>query len=253
VVHRFIFVCGLHRSGTSLLFRLLREHPEISGFEKTGVPEDEGQHLQSVFPPGWSLGGPGRFGLARGAHLTEQSHLSTEKNRAILWTQWSRYWDLLKPCLLEKSPPNLVRTRFLQRMFPESFFVILLRHPLPVAFSTRKLVAELGSEAISIDSLIKHWIHCHNLFDHDRSRLRNVITIKYEDLVEDAEDVLKSIHEFVLVAPGHAGIQVKKKLNEGYFAEWSAFCRTEKKAAAAVVSRYGHHVSRFGYGLGIGD
>lgn len=55
--HPFAILGGLHRSGTTLLFRMLREHPEISGFannpdanEWLGA-EDEGQYLQSVYPP----------------------------------------------------------------------------------------------------------------------------------------------------------------------------------------------------------
>jgi hypothetical protein len=33
--HRFVFLAGLHRSGTTLLARLLAAHPEISGFSDT--------------------------------------------------------------------------------------------------------------------------------------------------------------------------------------------------------------------------
>ena len=48
--HTLLFVGGLHHSGTTLLTRALRQHPAISGLRGTGVPEDEGQHLQSVIP-----------------------------------------------------------------------------------------------------------------------------------------------------------------------------------------------------------
>ena len=60
----FIFVCGLHRSGTSVLHRAIRAHPDISGIDGTKSPEDEGQHLQSVYLPGGKFGGPGAFALA---------------------------------------------------------------------------------------------------------------------------------------------------------------------------------------------
>src|SRR5918992_4047803 len=105
--HRFVFIGGLHRSGTFPLFRCLREHPLLSGFNDTGASEEEGQHLQSVYAPAIAYGGPGRFGFHPGAHLTEASDLVTADNKLRLFEEWKAYWDLSKPVLLEKSPPNL--------------------------------------------------------------------------------------------------------------------------------------------------
>jgi len=134
--NRHLFLCGLHRSGTSVLHRCLREHPSISGFENTGVPQDEGQHLQTVFRPAHALGGPGRFGLDPRAHLTEASELVTAANRERIAAEWGRHWDASCSYLMEKSPPNLLRTRFLQAIFPESSFITITRHPIATAFAT---------------------------------------------------------------------------------------------------------------------
>src|SRR5207244_716649 len=95
--HQMVFLAGLHRSGTTVLFRCLREHPLISGFRNTGAPEDEGQHLQTVYPPGKRFGGPGWFGFCRKARLTEASPLVSDDNRRRLFAQWTPYWDLSKP------------------------------------------------------------------------------------------------------------------------------------------------------------
>src|SRR5207249_5367403 len=64
--HRFVFVGGLHRSGTSLMARTIAGHPEVSAFTGTGVPEDEGQHLQTVYPKPSARQQAGRFAFVRG-------------------------------------------------------------------------------------------------------------------------------------------------------------------------------------------
>ena len=76
---RILFIGGLHRSGTSILHRIMRVHPDISGFTDTGVPEDEGQHLQTLFPVGMAFGGPGRFGFDPRAYMDESHPLATRE------------------------------------------------------------------------------------------------------------------------------------------------------------------------------
>ena len=136
--HTFVFVGGLHRSGTTLLGRCMAEHAQVSGFSGTGAREDEGQHLQTVYRAGKSHGGPGRFGFDPDAHLTEGSALVSDESRRLLLEQWGPHWDMSRPVLVEKSPPNLIRTRFLQALFPGARMIALVRHPVAVAGATRQ-------------------------------------------------------------------------------------------------------------------
>jgi len=242
--HKFIFLCGLHRSGTSPLFRLLREHPDISGFANTGVPEDEGQHLQTVFPPALAFGGPGRFGFAREAHLTEMSALITPDNREKLFREWARYWDLGRCWLLEKSPPNLIRTRFLQAMFPNSYFIIITRHPVAVALATRKWAD------LSLSTLIEHWLQCHDLFERDRQHLRNALTLRYEDLIQDTQSCLSRIYQLLGLAL-RDGQALNSKGNEHYFAAWKklAESRMQRRSYRRFIAEYENRVRHYGYSL----
>jgi hypothetical protein len=244
--HQLVFLAGLHRSGTTLLARLLAAHPEVSGFSETGVPADEGQHLQTVYPAAAVYGGPGRFGFASESHLTESSALASGENASKLFEEWSRHWDLSRPLLLEKSPPNLLKTRFLQELFPGSSFVVIVRHPIPVSIPTAKW---RGTRRY--DRILEHWLRCHALFEADRERLERVHVIRYERLVRDPAGVLREIFEFLGLEPIPPSEPVQPGANERYFDQWRGLKRDPRMRAYldAVSLWYERRVRRYGYSL----
>jgi Sulfotransferase family len=247
--YRFLYIGGLHRSGTSTVFRCLREHPLISGFNDTGATEEEGQHLQSVYPPATAYGGPGRFGFHPEAHLTEASDLATADNRLRLFEEWKAYWDLAKPVLLEKSPPNLIRARFLQELFPNTYFVIVTRHPIAVSYATQKW------SYTSLAELIEHWLVCHEKFRQDEQHLRRLLVLRYEDFVEQPQTALRRIYSF-LSLPDHSNpIEVREDANEQYLNLW----RTGQDGPPSedridtdrIKSQFERRVAAFGYSLDV--
>ncbi|MCK5057421.1 MAG: sulfotransferase [Candidatus Aminicenantes bacterium] len=245
--HKFLFIAGLHRSGTTVLADCLREHPRISGFENTGLPKDEGQFLQTVFPIALKYGGPGKFGFSKEMHLTERSPLLTEENRDKLFREWSQHWDLSKPILLEKSPPNILKTRFLQAMFPGSYFIVIIRHPVANAYANQK-----WSET-SIYSLLEHWITCHRVFYRDREHLKNVFLLKYEDFVKDPDRYLREIYGFLGIEGQTRTVAVRKEINKAYFARWQAVIDKHNRLKK-ILRRFKYRalekkIKSFGYSL----
>jgi hypothetical protein len=244
--HTFVFVTGLHRSGTSLLHRCLRRHPQISGFADTGVPEDEGQHLQAVLPRGGAYGGPGRFGRHPEAHLTEMHPLATRETAAALFDQWRPYWDLTRPYLVEKTPISLLRTRLFQRLFPDSAFVVIVRHPAPVALGTYDALASFGAAGdLTIADLIEHWLICHETFLGDAPQLRREMTLKYESLIARPQETLNDISTFLGLPPHPNAEPMEAGRNDGYIEEW----REQGHNADPAIQRLEPRVRRFGYSL----
>jgi len=245
VKHHFIFIAGLHRSGTSLLHELLRSHPSISGFKNTEVPEDEGQHLQTVFPPAKALGGPGRFGFNPESYMDEHHPLATQDNGQRLFSEWSRYWDLSKPFLVEKSPPTIVRTRFLQALFPNSSFIVILRHPIAVAYATQKWADT------SIESLLDHTLLCYERFQADMGCLHRLQTFRYEDFVLRPSDHLNRLAQWLGTTPFQNGDEVRSRINERYFHNWrrrrDLEARRTRKENSQLIERFSKRAAAFGY------
>jgi hypothetical protein len=241
--HTLAFVGGLHRSGTTLLARCLAAHPSASGFADTGATEDEGQHLQSVYPV--RLGGPGRFGFSAAAHVTESSPLITAANRERLWAEWSRHWDHERRVLIEKSPANLLKSRFLQAMFPRARFIMVLRHPIATALATQKW------SGTRLDELIRHWLICNETMVADAPRLRHVTLVRYEDLVAEGDGELLRLHRFLGIDPRPYGLEPRPGLNDAYRERWDALGRGVVRPLyrRAIVRRFEARVGRFGYSL----
>jgi hypothetical protein len=244
---KHVFVCGLHRSGTTALARDIGKLKDSTVFENTGAVMDEGQYLQDVYPPAFVYGGVGRFGFAHQSHLTESAHLLTPANISRLRESWEKYWDTDKSIRIEKTPSNLLMTRFLQAAFPNAYFVVVKRHPVPVSLATQKWSRS------SLHSLFEHWLHCHRIFEGDLPYLERVYELSYEDYIDNPTKYLEEIAKFVGTECDTVfGTKRENQYNQKYFDQWNWLLRKSrgKLYYRHVAKTYESRFAQYGYSLG---
>ena len=245
---RYVFICGLHRSGTSVLGRNIARMENCTGFKDTDVIEDEGQFLQDVYPTGEVYGGAGKFGFDPRAHLTETSPLLTPENALKLRQSWERYWDQSKAIRVEKTPGNLLKTRFLQAVFPRSYFIVIRRHPVPVSMANQRWKVSLAP----LHNLFDHWLHCHALFEEDKKYLTHVFELSYEDYVRDPDKYHEQIAAFIGTrVPANPMEQVTVAYNQKYLDRWSDLLNNSpiNSYYRFIAAKYEPNFRKYGYSL----
>ena len=150
---------------------------------------------------------------------------------------------------MEKSPPSITKTRFLQKAFPNSYFILIQRHPIAVSYATQKW------SKTSIKSLLKHWLVCHNIFLEDKKFLENVYTVKYEDLVDDPSQEMKDIYNFVgLKSINDAKLfneKIKKNINKKYFDMWKTTYNNSSLFEKMKYKFIDFRLKKFDYSLNV--
>jgi hypothetical protein len=172
---------------------------------------------------------------------------------------------------VEKTPENFLMTRFLQAAFPNSYFVVIRRHPVPVSIAGQKWTGNITS----LNRMFEHWLHCYKLFEQDRKYLKHVYELRYEDYVENPDKYHQEIATFigtrvpeppkedtfriVLQWRNPSGLRVPERAMETtsagyskkYFVRWSYFLtRSPFKGYYYYIARkYEPEFARYGYSL----
>jgi hypothetical protein len=221
---RLVFVGGLHRSGTTPLATAIAAHPEVSGLHDTGVKEDEGQHLQSVYPKAKLYGGAGRFALDPRSHLTEDSSLVTDQ-----------------------SAQQLVA------LFPGAALVIVVRHPVVVALSThkwRRLASRSVTRHTTHHQLVGHWMAAHDTFLRDLPHLTRTQVVRYETLVANPVAALEPVADLLGLASPVPTDTLLSSRSDRYARQWEAMktgSPFQRWVRRSIERDHGDQIRRWGY------
>jgi hypothetical protein len=158
-----------------------------------------------------------------------------------------RSWQsaMIKPGyrLIEKSPPNMVRTRYLQALFPDATFIVNVRDPYANISANAKRRTRWGTVA---DQTL-HWMNAHRIVLDDMERLQRVKIVHYEDWVGDTEASLKAICDFCHLPWDKAmleAIAIEPNMNDELIADLSP---DDTESITELLDA--RILSTFGYGI----
>lgn len=183
----FVFVTGMHRSGTTFLTQLLARHCSVSGFDDVPGDMNEGQFLQNVLPIESDFGGMGFFGYHPRSRMIEGTERRDREIGVSLLKDWLVYLDRNSDCFVEKTPSNFRISRLLAAAFPNSSFIHIVRHPIATALALKAFSPDaMGIKGRSPSSLVRHWLHCQQLALEDYRHVSRsghpVVVMALEDM-----------------------------------------------------------------------
>ena len=223
-MNSLIFVGGAHKSGTTLLVDIVNASPDTSSLKNTGVPMDEGQWLQDVLLKDVHLGEL-LFGLSGQAYLDETDCYRYPDAADRLLASWQPYWDLRQRYLIEKSPTNIVRTRFLQHLFPGSSFLMTIRDPRTSYIAARKTMPQIGPE-----TYFRCWTRIYNAYHIDARHLSRTLLVPYEGLLREPQKHLLRVQRSTGISIAHLGNTVLSlSADRAYASIWEEQVGTQTK------------------------
>jgi len=224
ILDRPVFVVAMPRSGSTLLFDLLRAHEGVRAWENEAYPP------WAAVDPNVSTGPRGDAfdpdALDDGAWRRAEWSL----HEGVMRSGWREKHGRVRYRLVEKTPANVLRVRALHRMFPDALFIHLVRDAPPSIASmlegrerglaTRGWPEKHGHEwhflmppgwlgrldlspaaQFAWQWEVGNQTALDDLADVARSRW---CRIKYEDLIADAPRMMEDLLTFCYLPPSEA-------------------------------------------------
>ena len=172
--HQYLFILSPPFSGSTLLTKIISSSNNVSCNNNIGT--QEGQTLPEVIEIIFD-------------------HNRWDNNIKLPWDKikkiWHKYWDLSKPILLEKSPPNIMRTKEIKETFIPISFICMVRNPYAQCES---IIRRNGK---SVSYAAKFALKCLEYQKLNIENEKNLIFFTYEELCENTKEVTNNIVSFI--------------------------------------------------------
>jgi len=104
---------------------------------------------------------------------------------------WTDYWDQQKPLLIEKSPPNIIRTKEILQHFNPVHFIIMVRNPYA---HCEGIIRRNG---FSPQIAAEFTVRCLQQQMENAEKLSSALCFTYEEMVKNPEAIAKRIQSFL--------------------------------------------------------
>ena len=182
-----IFIVGMHRSGTTLLERILGGHPLVA---------DGGESY--AFTAQLDVACDHKTAGALDATTLQRVAGADFAAIGVGFLEASRWRARGRPFLTEKLPANLLNAGLIAKALPRAKLVRVVRDPMDTCFSNLRTFFT-GAAAYSHDQaqLADHYLRCDRLARHlHKAMPGRILDIAYDDLVGDTTATARRIFDF---------------------------------------------------------
>jgi hypothetical protein len=188
VTESYLFIACMNNSGSTVLARCLEQCANVVSLPKEG----HGLLGADVMPRPWEMGVE-RIWSEESAVFEDDTRYDWPRAKEA----WARAWRanprmmwLEDPILLEKSPPDLLRTTSLQSEFQPASFLLTVRNPYAVVEGIRRRMG------YSLERCTRHWMYCSRKQIENIRKLERAVWFTYEDMCSGtgaAEDKIRTL------------------------------------------------------------
>lgn len=193
-----IFIVGMHRSGTTLLERILAGHPDVDDAGETRAFDAQMDlAADCAAPQGIDAE------MVRRAAAVDYDAVASGYARHVPWLSRG------KPFFTEKLPMNFWNVGFIAKALPQARILHLVRDPMDTCFSNlRTLFAGVATYSYAQEELAAFYLQYRRIMEHWRSVLPGLILdVEYDALVTRPEEVVEQIS-------AHCGIRYQPGLSD---------------------------------------
>lgn len=233
IENKYLFILSPPFCGSTLLNELVSTSPNVSTNNR--LYTREGQRLPGVMEV-----------------MYENWDDTAELDWNFIKRKWRLHWDVTRPVLLEKSPPNIIRARDIESHFSPAYFIVSNRNPYAFCESLMRSSPQNRVPEVAA----RFAIRCLEYQKSNIEDLGKVLTTSYEELTNDPAGVKEKITKFLPELEGidttrtfsaHNHLSVKMKITNLNDSRIRKLGRNQMDRINSVFHEHVDLLERFNY------